>query len=393
MALVAACTAAANAGAQDAKTYNDSIRSHSWSVYIGGGVNGTSNIRGMERASRRYAGPEGWLGVKYYISPMWRVGLNAGYAHNKFVNGDVITSTWETPNFQVGDHTTTLVTNAARLNGDNLGDHYYADLNIDWNLLDLWHHRKAQKLNVWLGVGAGFMHNSWDGSNIWAYDENALAQGDTYFNSYSHSYVKTFGSSNIANSLYVPGTVSVEYDILPTLTVGLRGQFKWQPMKKDFTPYGMWSGGITIAYNFGGRKALKPRVITQEVIKEVPVEVVKEVVKEKVEKMAIAPEMAVFFKINKWDLTDESKINIGLLAKSMKQNPDVKYAIQGYADSATGTVAGNQTLSEHRAQVVYDALVAEGVNPSQLTKVANGGKENMFGKDELNRVSIIQLAE
>lgn len=399
MALAAVCMTAATAGAQRQTTYNDTVRTHTWSVYVGGGVNGTSNIRAMEDATRRYIGQEFWLGAKYYINPMWRVGINAGYAHNKFINGNVLTKSWETPNFQVGDHTTTLVTNAARLNGDNLGDHFYADLNIDWNVLDLWHNRKAQKWNIWLGVGAGFMHNGWDGSNMWAYDENALAQGDTWFNVYTHSYIQTSSSHNIANTLYLPATLSVEYDILPSLTIGLRGQFKWMPLNHDYTPRGMWSAGVTVAYNFGGKKVQKNRCcataaqqeIVREVVKEVPVEVVKE--KVVTEKVAVAPEMAVFFKINKWDLTDESKINISLLAKAMKQNPDVKWVINGYADSATGTPEGNQKLSERRAQVVYDALIAEGVSPDQLVTVANGGKENMFGKNKLNRVSIVQLGK
>ena len=70
--------------------------------------------------------------------------------------------------------------------------------------------------------------------------------------------------------------------------------------------------------------------------------------------------------------------------------PDAEFTIGGFADKATGTPAINQRLSEQRAQVVYDALVAEGVNPNQLTKVANGGTENMFGKNYLNRVVIMR---
>lgn len=395
MALVAVCMTAVTAGAQRQVTYNDTVRTHSWSVYVGGGVNGTSNIRTMERATRRYAGPEGWLGVKYYINPMWRLGINAGYARNKFVNGDLLTTETETPNFTVGEHTTTLNTTAVRLNGDQRSDNFYADLNIDWNILDLWHNRKIQKLNIWLGVGAGFMHADWNGSNIWAVDERALAQGDTWFNVYDHSYVMTKTNHNIANTLYLPVTLSVEWDVTPYWTVGARGQFKYMPSKKDFSPYGMWSAGLTVAYNFNGRKASKPRYV--EVVKEVPVEVIrevtKEIVKEKETKVAVAPEFAVFFKINQWELSDESKVNLRLIAKSMKENPDVKYVIQGYADSATGTPSINQMLSERRAQVVYETLIAEGVSADQLQTNANGGQENMFGKDELNRVSIIQLSK
>ena len=46
--------------------------------------------------------------------------------------------------------------------------------------------------------------------------------------------------------------------------------------------------------------------------------------------------------------------------------------------------------TEQRAQAVYDALVAEGVSKDQLEIVANGGTDNMFGKDSLNRVVVME---
>jgi OOP family OmpA-OmpF porin len=75
----------------------------------------------------------------------------------------------------------------------------------------------------------------------------------------------------------------------------------------------------------------------------------------------------------------------------MKANPSTKYQVAGYADKGTGTVAGNQTLSEQRAQAVYDALIAEGVDASQLEKVAMGGTDPMFEKANLNRVVILEV--
>ena len=84
------------------------------------------------------------------------------------------------------------------------------------------------------------------------------------------------------------------------------------------------------------------------------------------------------------------KVNIQLAAKSLKANPDKKYKIAGYCDKATGSASFNQKLSEKRAQVVYDALVAEGVDKDQLELVGFGGTENMFGKDYLNRCVILE---
>ena len=83
-------------------------------------------------------------------------------------------------------------------------------------------------------------------------------------------------------------------------------------------------------------------------------------------------------------------VDIELAAKILKANPDKKYKVAGYADKATGSASWNQKLSEKRAQVVYDALIAQGVDKDQLELVGFGGTENMFGKNFLNRVVILE---
>lgn len=113
-----------------------------------------------------------------------------------------------------------------------------------------------------------------------------------------------------------------------------------------------------------------------------PVEVVKEV--------QVAGPHAIFFKIGSAKLDDYGKVNVQLAAKTMKANPDRKYKIGGYCDTATGSASWNKKLSEKRAQTVYDALIAEGVSEDQIEIVANGGTENMFGSDKLNRVVIME---
>ena len=153
---------------------------------------------------------------------------------------------------------------------------------------------------------------------------------------------------------------------------------------------GMLTAGVS--YIFGGKKFAKveDRVVEKEVIKEVVREVPKEVVKEVVKEVPSAAEVAIFFKIGKAKISPEGMVNVQLMAKAIKANPNAKYKIAGFADKATGSASFNQTLSEKRAQAVYDALVAEGVKESQLEKVAMGGTDNMFGKNYLNRVVILE---
>ena len=149
---------------------------------------------------------------------------------------------------------------------------------------------------------------------------------------------------------------------------------------------------VGFTHTFGGKNFAKvsdrviEKEVVKEVVKEVPVEVVKEVVKE-----IGGGSAAIFFKIGKAKISPEGMVNIKLMAQAMKKYPNAKYKVAGFADKGTGSVSFNQTLSEKRAQAVYDALVAEGVNPNQLEKVAMGGTDPMFEKAYLNRVVIMEV--
>lgn len=57
----------------------------------------------------------------------------------------------------------------------------------------------------------------------------------------------------------------------------------------------------------------------------------------------------------------------------LQRNPDVKVELDGHTDSV-GSDAYNQKLSERRAQIVNDYLVAHGVNASQITGVVGFGE-------------------
>lgn len=154
------------------------------------------------------------------------------------------------------------------------------------------------------------------------------------------------------------------------------------------------TGRLTIGakYTFGGRNFSKPapqtieKIVEKEVVREVPVEVVKEIIKE----VPAQATIAIFFKVNKAAISEEGMVNIKLMAKTMKANPTLKYKIAGFADKCTGDAERNQTLSEMRAQAVYDALIAEGVEPERLEKVAMGGVDPLFEKAHLTRVVILE---
>ena len=132
--------------------------------------------------------------------------------------------------------------------------------------------------------------------------------------------------------------------------------------------------------------AKNPKIVEKIVEKEV----IKQV--EKLVNNEVPSSTAVFFEIGKATLTSKDKARIKLYAESIKNsNDDAVYEVAGYADKKTGSSRTNQRLSEKRAQVVYDALVAEGVPASRLEKVANGGVDALFfNNDALSRTVIIK---
>lgn len=108
----------------------------------------------------------------------------------------------------------------------------------------------------------------------------------------------------------------------------------------------------------------------------------------------VAAANLVVFKIDTWDLTDEARVNLGMLAETIKQSDaNIIYTVTGYADAGTGSKKRNEKLSKNRAQVVYDCLTKEfGVPKSQLRIEYKGGVENMFYDDpRLSRAVITKV--
>lgn len=97
----------------------------------------------------------------------------------------------------------------------------------------------------------------------------------------------------------------------------------------------------------------------------------------------------VRFTINSAKVTPMEMVNVYNVAEYMKENPNAKVTITGYADKNTGTAAYNQKLSERRAQAVYDILVNNyGISADRLVKNAEGSSEQPYGTNNWNRIVI-----
>ena len=111
---------------------------------------------------------------------------------------------------------------------------------------------------------------------------------------------------------------------------------------------------------------------------------------EKVVEIPYAGPRAIFFTIGKAVIDNKGMANIDLAAQIMKENPNMKYEVVGYADKATGSAKTNASLSEKRAKAVYEALIKAGVSADQISYRGVGGHENLWNSRVLTRVVIIE---
>ncbi|MFY9515265.1 MAG: OmpA family protein, partial [Dysgonamonadaceae bacterium] len=82
-------------------------------------------------------------------------------------------------------------------------------------------------------------------------------------------------------------------------------------------------------------------------------------------------------------------VSIYNTAEYLKQNPDAKVKIVGYADKLTGYPEYNWKLSEKRAKAVADVLINEyGIDSSRISLDWKGDTEQPYPQNDWNRVAI-----
>ncbi|MEZ4844192.1 MAG: PorP/SprF family type IX secretion system membrane protein [Bacteroidia bacterium] len=93
----------------------------------------------------------------------------------------------------------------------------------------------------------------------------------------------------------------------------------------------------------------------------------------------------VYFDTDKWDIKTEARGELDNLATILKENPNLKIEVAGYADQR-GSVSHNQWLSNKRSNAVREYLIRNGVSPDQLVTVGNGVTVSAPGLDQNRRV-------
>ena len=86
----------------------------------------------------------------------------------------------------------------------------------------------------------------------------------------------------------------------------------------------------------------------------------------------------IFFDLNKAVIRDDQVNTLNRLVSFMRNTPDAKVKLDGYADKQTGNADINQELSEQRVIAVRQYLVSRGIDQSRISTAAHGDKVQPF---------------
>ena len=412
----------ATAATLQAQTYNDTVRTHTWSVYIQGGGTLYHGMRGMDEiAKRKHIMPFGGVGVKYNIKPWVRLGLNLEYDMLRSLDKGML-STTTNRGYEIKDpstgktYPTTLETKMDRFQNRYTMQYAMADLNVDFNIMEFWHNRKAQQLNLWLGVGVGYLRGWSRNSTTFSYREMAVAKGEGYYNVYTHNYMKSHAFNEHVDAMYIPATLSLEYDLSSRWTAGVFGRYSYLPLNKDLTPKGMYSAGVVLRFNFVSKvmpsnKVRYYRALSEQAEMKAAYE---QQLQDKLrENESLASQLSaskkdnaelkamlddcekskkltsydVYFTLNKSNITTQEKIRLRNFIQRLKKQGNYKLTIIGEA-SSDGPSSKNYKLSEERLNNVVDYLKKRGIEDFSIKLEKAIGDSNDCPKEECRRVQI-----
>jgi outer membrane protein OmpA-like peptidoglycan-associated protein len=108
-------------------------------------------------------------------------------------------------------------------------------------------------------------------------------------------------------------------------------------------------------------------------------------------KPVVKPELRteLFYSIRETSIATAEKGKFNQLVKFLKENPDVKVSVVGYADAGTGNDEINDRLAQQRAENVAKALQRAGIAAQRITTDSKGSSIQPYPENDKNRVAII----
>ena len=98
----------------------------------------------------------------------------------------------------------------------------------------------------------------------------------------------------------------------------------------------------------------------------------------KINDLASNQDTEVFFANDEWEILPDQAVKLDNFIKFLKENPNCKIQVDGYASKDNATAAHNMDLSVHRADEVKDYLIQNGIDPSQILTASYGDTVQPF---------------
>ncbi|MBU9907649.1 OmpA family protein [Prevotella copri] len=328
----------------------------------------------------------GEIGFSDLISPNAQVGL--GYNFNKVVGARLSFNAWQSKGGQKVNTTT------YKWKWNYVAPMVDATFNLT-NLFCEYNPERVVSVGVFGGIGANI---------AWSNEEAATAKAgimSNYKNSsenpLEYLWKKTDGKGSKAFFAARLGA-NVDFRVSDRVSLGLEVSANTLSdhynSKKAGNPDWYFNALVGAKIALGKTHSTKvipapkpvekiiERVIEKQVVPApAPVETKKEVAAEEFRR-------DIFFTIGNSVIAKSQASKITEIVNYMKENPDAKITLTGYADKGTGSDAINDKVAARRAQTVYNALAAKGVAKSRMIKKSAGSRVQPYSENGMNRVTI-----
>ena len=280
-----------------------------------------------------------------------------------------------------------------RLDIDDKYKYKYVTTDIDamFNILNIIHKKNYRPVDLYLIGGVG-LNYAWDTQNI-ASLRHHVSTNDTK-DRFSHNF-RLGGMVDVKVARNWSVNLEVDANSLSDrYNAKLNGSDDWQ-----------FTAQLGVTYKFGLRHKVKetptpviiedPRTIgvgTETGSADTKVEIAKpEPVQEFVEvEKPVNIRRDIFFSICETKVTATEQAKLAEVAKWLKDHPDAKVIVTGYADKGTGTATINARYAKQRAESVTNELVKKyGIEASRITTESKGDTEQIFKINDQNRVTIV----
>lgn len=227
-------------------------RTNTWSVYAQGGLSWASSVGYENINARKSYGqyPAFGAGVDYNIRPWVRVGaeyLTSGYRREQRISALDISA------------------GPSQAYGKLSVLYHKAKIGADFNIMELWPHRRAKCLNLYLGTGVGMLFGKASeysllfGTEIIKDGVSQPVTGNIDISNTESISVRGNATSKYVrstfNSPYIPLNLHFEVDVTPQLTLGLKGECDWTLTRSGMTPGNLFAALATIRINLVPSKA------------------------------------------------------------------------------------------------------------------------------------------